>query len=310
MSDENTLVQSTATAETSVPTSSTPASAVESNASNWLDNLSPDIKNDPTLQNFKGKDVSEVVKSYISAQRMLGTSIRIPGPDASIEAKTEFLKKLESVPGVTRLPDPNDAEATKSFLSKIGRPETADGYRLSIPDGTQVDPNLVNEFKKQAHEMGLSNKQADALVQWNIQLDNQRRQVFEAQTSKAIEHMKQEWGNEYENRHAAVKAMVGHFGSKYPEAAQELVYGPAGNNPIVLNALAELAKVYKENGVINGDHVAGGLTPEEARLRIAEINSNINHPANPLFAGKITEKDREAAISEYTKLFKAATSTK
>ena len=50
----------------------------------------------------------------------------------------------------------------------------------------------------------------------------------------------------------------------------------------------------------------GKVTAEEARARLAEIKTNPNHPANPLFKGKISEKERQAALEMKNRLYDAA----
>lgn len=303
MSDENTEstgnVTGAAAAETPIIESSAPPS--------WFDSLPDDIKKEPSIQNFKGKDVVDVVKSHISAQKELGSRIRIPGPDASPEAKQDFLSKLDKVEGVTRLPDPNDKASVDAFFSKLGRPESPDGYKFELPQGVEANPAILGEFKSLAHNLGLNNQQADALVKFEIEREQRVATAMQAQAVESKNILNEVWGKEFDTRQKLGKSVVEHFGTKYPEAAKELLTTAVGNNPILLMMAAELGKAYKETGVIKGDSaVADGFTPEEAKARIAEINANPNHPANPLFRGQISEKVRQAALAEKAKLFEAA----
>ncbi len=290
MSDEN-LNTSESTVEKS-----------EKQSVHWMDSLPEDIKNDSTLSNFKDKDVTEVVKSYVSAQRMLGSSIRIPGPDASAEAKSEFFKKVESVPGVTRLPDPNDPEATKSFFAKIGRPENPTGYKFNLPEGAKVNEEVLNKFKEKAHTMGLNNVQAEELIKYDIEMKQESLKRMEQGRANASTVLQKEWGTEYENKLGSAKNLLGHFESKFPDAVNEIKNSSAGNNPIILIALSELSKHYREGGIIKGDSVAGGHTPEEAKARIQEIRNNKDHPFN----SKKQDKAHYNAVEEMNKLYSSA----
>ena len=69
-----------------------------SEISNWRDSLAEDLRSEPSLKDFK--DINSLAKSHVSAQKMLGGSIRIPGEDASDEARQEFYSKLSNVEGV------------------------------------------------------------------------------------------------------------------------------------------------------------------------------------------------------------------
>lgn len=289
MSDETTT--------TTTETTTQPATSTDS--SNWIDNLPDDIKNDATLVNFKGKDVTEVVKSYVSAQRLLGSSIRIPGPDASVEAKAEFMKKVESVPGITRLPDEKDSESVKAFYSKLGRPSTAEGYKFTVPEGIKLDDDATNVFKSVAYNAGLTNKQAEALVMFDVQRNQELIKAIDAGRNQSEVALKKEWGTEYDTRIDLAKGLLTHFENKFPDAAKELKTTAVGNNPIVLMALAELSKVYKESNIIKGESTAGGLTPEEAKARIQEIRANKAHPFN----SNRNDKTHQDAVKEMNTLY-------
>jgi hypothetical protein len=73
-----------------------------SDSVSFIDSLPEDLRSEPSLADFK--DLSGLAKSYVSAQKMLGSSVRIPTEEASPEAREEFYSKLQSVPGVVRIP--------------------------------------------------------------------------------------------------------------------------------------------------------------------------------------------------------------
>jgi hypothetical protein len=65
---------------------------------------------------------------------------------------------------------------------------------------------------------------------------------------------------------------------------------------------ADLAKSYKESGVISGKgKIQHGLTPDEARARIGEIRGNVK---DPLFDS--THPDHDARVEYMSKLYSIA----
>lgn len=138
MIEETTTTEDNPVAETSAPAETTVLGSTEGDNQDWKSTLSDDLKNDPTLSNFK--DVESLAKTVVHQQKVLGSRIPIPKTD---EEKAEVYNKL-------------------------GRPETADKYEVSIPtDYKQYIPEeQVNQFKNVAHNIGLNNEQVNALIEY------------------------------------------------------------------------------------------------------------------------------------------------
>lgn len=272
--------------------------------------LPEELRDEPSLMNYK--DIGSMAKSLVNAQKELGSRIRIPGPDASKEARAEFNKKLETVPGVVAIPDPNDKEAMDAFLTKMGRPETPEGYQVELdPEVTKYVPGLkdkVPEFKVLAHQLGLNKQQAAALV--NFETSQTEKVIDKMLTEKeaTTNLLKESWGSDYDNRLGAASDTFRHMSSKYPDAVKSLLNGMEGNNPVVLEMAAALGKAYKESGIITGTReVNFGVTPDEAKHRIAELRSN------PDFQSEINNRNAEVQAKAQAKLdalYEAAYPTK
>ena len=107
---------------------------------NAFNGLPDDLKNDPSVQLFKGKALPDIVKSYVNAQRMVGADkVAIPaGKNDTPEAWNEFYKRL-------------------------GRPDDPDGYQLPkpavFPEGLEANPDIEKGFKVISHNPGLTPKQ-------------------------------------------------------------------------------------------------------------------------------------------------------
>ena len=118
--------------------------------------LSEEFANEPSLKDFK--DINALAKSYVSAQRMLGNSIRIPGEDASDEARKAFYDKISTLPNIIKF-DENDPT---SVFNRLGRPETVDGYKLET--AASIDPTITSTFLQEAHKAGLTNRQVNTVI--------------------------------------------------------------------------------------------------------------------------------------------------
>lgn len=295
MSNENTIVE---TVQQEVPavqpvTTQAPTS--------WKDSLSDDLKGLSTIQNIS--DINSLVKSYDSAQRMLGSSVRIPSEEASPEAKAEFYNKLASVPGVTQLPDPSNPESMEAFYSKIGRPADPNGYKLPEEINGKVDGESLANFTSMAHKLGLTNQQAAEIVKFDVARQQQLEEYMLNVRQEGESTLRAKWGNDYDARLQGAKEAAKLYSEKYPEAMNELVNGPTGNNPALLEILSETYATLKQAGTIipSTSTTTYGLTPEEAKGNIKDILENKGHAYH-----NNRDPNHRAAVEKMSKLFEAA----
>jgi hypothetical protein len=122
-------------------------------------------------------------------------------PDA--ERAVEKAWNLEKLLGADRagrtivLPtDPADAKAWESIYTKLGRPETADGYKITAPEGS--DPTFAKSASEWFHKRGLAPSQAQGLAEdWGKFVAEQQTAAAAAeQTALRAEHeaLAAEWG--------------------------------------------------------------------------------------------------------------------
>lgn len=253
------------------------------------------------------KDVNDVIKSYSNLERMVGNSVRIPPADASPEARAEFLNKIKDVDGV--IVKPMGEESKDEFLTKLGRPESADGYDLQDVVSAELAgrvPSLhaeLDDFKKIAHDIGLNQEQAKKLVEMRMstlkQMDEQQNLV-RSESEKVLHQL---WGQDFDNRLNAAKQTAKIYSEKHPEAMAELINGPTGNNPALLSMLAELGGTFKEKGHVGMQATSFGLTPGEALSKIADKK------ADPGFMKAYMDDKHvghKKAVDEITKLYSIA----
>jgi len=129
----------------------TPATpAEEGEAPSLMDLLPEDLRSDPSLQPFK--DVPELAKSFVHAQRMIGMEkLPVPGPNAT-------------------------DEDWNVVYDKLGRPEAPDKYELPAPpEGFELDPEMASAFRETAHKLGLLPQQAAGLFDWYTKTVSEQR---------------------------------------------------------------------------------------------------------------------------------------
>lgn len=303
---ENILNQETtsAPAEAAAPAQSTETTQASTSDVSFLDSLPEDIRAEASLQSFK--DAGSLAKSYVNAQKLIGSSIRIPAEDASPEAKAEFFNKLQGIDGV--IVKPTSDEGKQEFFNKLGRPEDKEGYKLQelISDELMQAPGVLEEidsFKDMAHEIGLNKEQAEALVKMRLQTVEQSQEQYNNKMQESQQILQKLWGQEYDNRLNAAKNVAKIYSEKHPEAMQELINGPAGNNPALLSMLAELGSNFKEKGHQGMQQAKFGVSPEDAINKIAEKRADIGFMKA---YGDDRHPGHKQAVKELTKLYEIA----
>mgnify|MGYP007068771831 CR=1 FL=1 len=221
-----------------------------------------DLKDDPVFKPFDGKPVYEVFKSFKNAQSMIGGE-KVPVPAGKL----------------------NTTENWNYVLDKLGRPKSADGYKLeaNLPDGFPKDEKLTEGFKKAAHYLGLLPWQAEGLFKFYNDAQVQAFQNIEAQWAKQAAETesaliaklgtKQKYDEYVKGAQAALKRFGGD-----PQTVQAFV-DKFGNDPLVVEVFGNVARGMMEDAVLRGDKNFD-LFGEDAASKAKDIMSN---PENALY---------------------------
>jgi len=183
-------------------------------------------------------------------------------------------RNLEKLVGQDKLVMPKgeaDTDGWNRVYEALGRPKTADGYKLPVPDGQDGD------FSKQAaskfHELGLTGKQGTALAEWWNSVQSAATEQYKttmAQRSDAdITELKGEWGQAWaENVELGTRA-AREFGlSRDVLAKMESAIGTKA----LMQLLSRIGR-----GLIEHDFEGGratnsfGMTPEAAKSRVRDL---------------------------------------
>ncbi|MCX3078445.1 hypothetical protein N2K17_01655 [Klebsiella michiganensis] len=150
-------------------------------------------------------------------------------------------------PFLKELPAADDKEGWAAVYAKMGRPETAEGYELPVPEGD------TGEFAKAAsqwlYDAGLSKQQAQALIaSYNAhgaaQMEAHQAAIAQ-QVEKDMTAIKQEWGADFEANSAIVGSAVKTFAP--PEFVEMLDKSGLINSPVIAKMFLKIGSAIGED---------------------------------------------------------------
>jgi len=146
---------------------------------NWYDGLSPDLKNNPTVQKYSNNE--EQIKGHLALQKTLGTD-RVAIPK-----------------------DANDTDAWAKINGIRGVPDNAEGYKLNAvkaPEGMDKEFDRF-AFQEQMKEINASPAQAQKMWENHTSMLTNgaaaASEQFKSQVEDAKAVMMQEHGEAYES---------------------------------------------------------------------------------------------------------------
>ena len=230
-------------------TSTTEATTeVSSQEVNFKDLIPESFKEEKSLSNFN--NMEDFVKSYLHAQKLIGTDkISIPNKHATEEDWNEVYKKL-------------------------GAPEKPEDYKYNIKD-QDLDQTQVSEFNKTAHKLGLLPKQAEGLIKFYNEFNNN---IAESQEDQAAQsqlvtetELKKEFGPQFAKRLDQAKRLaVNSLGSEFLENTFLKDGSRLGDNLSVIKAFSNLADKLSEDEIVKGEG-SSYLTANEIEKEINEL---------------------------------------
>lgn len=231
---------------------------------NFRDHLSDEFKTNKTLEQYK--DLNGLAKSHIELNKMMGSSVRIPGEDAT-------------------------EEDLNKFYTKLGRPETSEKYELQnpkeLPEGFEIQEEGVKEFKELAFKLGLSNKQADELRSFyvNKAVENYNSNIVDTQKieEEFIQKGKEVYGDKYDAMMQNASKMISENLTEEQKAGLDKL-----DNESLLNVAVLLnnihSKFFKPDTIQNNYSQAN--TQEDMKKELSELvkkrnEMSINDKFNP-----------------------------
>lgn len=226
--------------------------------------LPKDIAGEAAFKDLKSWD--DVAKSYLNAQKMLG----VP--------RDQLL----------RLPTDDKPESWAPIYAKLGRPEKADGYKLTAPQGVTLEKEFTEPVFAKAHELGMSQKQLEGLYgtlrEMGVKAQQAQAAKIQQEVDAATAALKTEFGAAFEERvniaESAIDTLDQLAGLK-GELRKAVDANPLRNSPAMIKALAHIGAMFKEDGKLVGKAAGteGMKSPMEAKQEIASLQQDKNFMA-------------------------------
>jgi hypothetical protein len=207
------------------------------------------------------KSVDDLAKAALSLEGRLGTSLTVPGAEAT---ETEW----------------------NSFYSKAGRPERPEAYEFKRPKGLPADlpydEALAGSFKTWAHSAGLNGKQAQTLHDQFALAQAEQAKSHVAALTKAVETtadaLVKDWGpqdsegfktkHELANRALKKLGLVESF-----KKSGIIMHDGALTDPALAVAFSQIGeKMFAEDRIDGGD-APGGDNPFKGEKNLTAISA-------------------------------------
>ena len=230
---------------------------VAQSVEDWRDSIPEEIRGQSSLEHIN--DIGALAKSYVHAQQMVGADkVALPGKSAT-------------------------ADEWGEVYAKLGRPESPDGYELAynnIPEGAEMDNDMVSWFKDTAHKIGMNTQQAQVLLDaYNeMQFADAESIGMEAQARiDAVESdLRKEYGQAFDDRMALANGVLAEFGNPDITEVQLADGTMLGDNPEIIRMLANMGVYLRDKmgeDMLEGVQTSGGITPSDAMQKLGEITA-------------------------------------
>jgi len=162
---------------------------------------------------------------------------------------------------------PKEGEDPSDFYQKLGRPEKSDDYRFDS------EGELVDWFKSQAFDLGLSQEQASKLLSnWDEHvggLSEAQETDLNAKYENEWSDLKKDWGSAYDANINAAKKAAAKFGFESDEIdAMEKALGPRK----LFHRMSDIGRALAEDSFETGDRESNfRFSPAEAKQRISDL---------------------------------------
>jgi hypothetical protein len=254
----------------------TPAEVAQGGSGNeFLSNIPEDLRDHPSLGPIK--DVENLARSYVNAQRLIGAD-KLP------------------------MPVNPTAEDLDNIYSRLGRPESADGYEIAV-DGNIVTEEVAKSYADVAHNLRLTPDQANGVLEYYramVQESGQLSEAAETQQRASTETaLRKEWGDEFDVRIEDAGKIAKQFGSGELLEMRLADGTKVGNHPDFIRAFAKMAEF--RSSVTSEDTVADNaisstMSRREAQAEIESIMSS------PVYTDRKNVVGRQQAIDRVQEL--------
>lgn len=236
-----------------------PVETGQAPSEDWKASLPEDIRDNQLIHN--ANSIESLAKTAIHAQSMIGADkLAIPGKWA------------------------NDDDWNNVY-TKLGKPEDAQGYKLEVKEGTQVDKDMESWYRGLAHKAGLNDRQANTIFQEYMAKEAEFRAANAPPSPEDVEiikgeaeiALKKEWGKAFDTKMNEAKGVLSEFAPKDFDQLLTKDGVPLGNDPVFIKTLANIGNYI--NSKLGEDKMIGNkqqpqYTPADAEKEIAALRGD------------------------------------
>mgnify|MGYP006908226269 FL=1 len=218
----------------------------------WRAMIPDDVRGHSSLQHIT--DVGALAKSYVHAQQMIGADkVVIPSKHSS-------------------------QEDWDHVYHRLGRPEAPEMYELEVSPDLRQDGGL-DWYEQIAHVAWLNSNQAqkifDAYNQYADSIVQESQVDVEAFRAQTEMELRREYGQAFDDKIDVAMKVLDQFGATELAETQLPDGTMLGDHPDVVRLFAEIGTYISEKvgeDSLVGVKTGGGMTPDEARMQLAEIH--------------------------------------
>lgn len=236
-----------------------PVETGQAPSEDWKASLPEDIRDNQLIHN--ANSIESLAKTAIHAQSMIGADkVAVPGRWA------------------------NDDDWNNVY-TKLGKPEDAQGYKLELKEGTQVDKDMESWYRGLAHKAGLNDRQANTIFQEYMAKEAELKAANAPPSPEDVEiikgeaeiALKKEWGKAFDTKMNEAKGVLTEFAPKDFDQLLTKDGVPLGNDPVFIKTLANIGNYI--NSKLGEDKMVGSkqqpqYTPADAEKEIAALRGD------------------------------------
>ena len=236
-----------------------PVETGQAPSEDWKASLPEDIRDNQLIHN--ANSIESLAKTAIHAQSMIGADkIAVPGRWA------------------------NDDDWNNVY-TKLGKPEDAQGYKVELKEGTEVDKDMESWYRGLAHKAGLNDRQANTIFQEYMAKEAELKAANAPPSPEDVEiikgeaeiALKKEWGKAFDTKMNEAKGVLTEFAPKDFDQLLTKDGVPLGNDPVFIKTLANIGNYI--NSKLGEDKMVGSkqqpqYTPADAEKEIAALRGD------------------------------------
>ncbi|HXG17176.1 MAG TPA: hypothetical protein VNK50_13070 [Calidithermus sp.] len=239
-------------------------------AEDWRAALPEELRRDKSLESFR--DIAALAKSYIETKRLVGASVRLPGPEAKPEEWEAFWGRLG-----------RPAEPAQYLAQGVKLPE------LPAETGLSWSPGDVDRFLGAAHRAGLTPRQVQAVLdfyaEYSLGLTDRARaeqaQQEQQRRRQLVAELEKRWGPQggplWRQQLSRADAALDELLDGAPAEVRQRIVDLVNQEPELAEALARIGEGLISRGFVSGDELPAGLSVTDIDAKIAAIRNDPRH---------------------------------